>query len=169
MFSIFVIAAGFAAYGPPTNQDAFEAFTARILVEVRESGDALREPELIFAPDFPLDVEIERCVPRAERAVRMETGAIVQYNGYDCIVEVWPNAQPPYRTSGFYRHTGFEWEYYGPIQEVYVPSPSQFAPNRGGGQMVTKPGAITYDGSPSNPINDGYDPYQALFDEYDRR
>ena len=168
MLSLLAIAAGYAAYGPPTNQDAYEAYTAKILVDVREAGDVLREPQLMMMTDFPSDVIIERCVPRAEREVRHANGAVVRYNGYDCIVEVWPNAEPPYRTSGFYRHNGFEWEYFGPVQEVRVPSPNQFARDRNSGQMVTKPGAVNYDGSPNNPINDDYDPYQALFDEYDK-
>ncbi len=169
MLFLLVIAASAAASGPPTNHNAFEAFTARILVDVREAGNILAEPALMRAPTFPLEVQIERCTKRDNREVRVPSGAILHLSGHDCIIEVWPNADPPYRTAGFFRNTGYEWEYYGPVREVFVPSPSNFAPKNDIGRMITKPGSINYDGTPADPFNEGYDPYQALFDEYDRR
>lgn len=167
MFPFLVIAAGFAAYGPPSNYDAYEAFTARILVDVRETGDVLREPEIKQAPGFPSDLMLERCEPREHRAVHLRNGAVVRYNGYDCIMEVWPNANPPYRTTGFFRHNGFEWEYHGAIQAVDVPSPGKFSRDHDRGKMVTKPGSVAYDGDPDNPINDDYDPYKEILRDYE--
>ena len=162
MFTIVMALASAAAYGPPTSHDAFEAFTDRILVEVREMGDVLREEEISYFPSYPSDVRLERCVPRAERRVRLRNGAIVSYSGHECILEVWPNAEAPYRTSGFFRHDGFRWRYHGPVQETPVPSPSDFDRQSGEGELVLKAGALAYDGNPKNPLNEDYDPYEAL-------
>lgn len=164
MFGYLLIAAGFAAYGPPTSQDAYYAFTDRILVDVREIGDVLAEEELKYQPTFPFDLLLERCVRKQDRKTVVENGDIEFFGGYECIMEIWPNAEASYRTIGFFRHDGFQWIYHGQIGQARIPSPAQFDPQNGLGQFETKPGSLAYDGDPNNPLNRDYNPYQDHFD-----
>lgn len=168
MTLIIALFAGFAAYGPPISSDAYEAFTARLLEDLHYAGDILREPEIRAADNFPSDVILQRCAPRDQRKVRLGNGDVAFYAGYECIMEVWPNALPSYRTVGFYRHNGVAWEYHGPIQAVAIPSPSKFDPIKGDGEIITKEGSLLYDGDPDHPFNETYDPYQNILDRMER-
>lgn len=158
---------GFAAYGAPTSEDALEAFVTPILAKVRYYGDALDEPRIRALPDFPFDISLERCLPRAARKVRLDNGQYVSYRGYECVFEVWPNAEPSYRNSGFFRHNGLTWEYYGPRRTPDLPTPAEFDPIKGDGRLLTKDGSLAYEGDPENPLNEGYDPYAAFFEYSD--
>lgn len=162
---IAIAATGFAAYGPPTNEDAFGAYIAHILEPVRESGDVIREAALHYSLDFPSDVVLQRCVRKQDRQVFFENGVVQVFGGYECIMEVWPNAEPSFRTSGFFRHDGFDWVYHGPVGESIIPSPSKFDSNRDKGRIINKPGALSYEGDPKNPMNPDYNPYAKFFDE----
>lgn len=166
MLTFFVIAAaGYAAYGPPTNEDAFGAYIAHILEPVRESGDVIREAELHYSYDFPSDVLLQRCVRKKNRKVVFENGVVQYFGGYECIMEVWPNAEPSFRTSGFLRHDGAIWVYHGPGRRVAIPSPSEFDPSHDKGQIINKPGALSYEGDPKHPMNPDYNPYGDYFDD----
>lgn len=166
--ALAILLQGLAAYPAPTSQDAYDAFTDRILVDVRYSGDVLAEPTIREGADFPQEIVLHRCVARDQRAVKLGNGAVVRYRGYDCIFEVFPNAEPAFRSAGFFRHDGMTWEYYGPVRPITVPSPSEFDPIRRDGDIIGKPGSIIYDGSPRDPVNENYNPYRDLFDASDR-
>ena len=168
MLTFLAIAtAGFAAYGPPTNEDAFTAYIAPILLPVRETGDVIREAELHFRPDFPADLNLQHCVRKENHKVNLGDGIVGYFGGYDCIFEVWPHGEPAFRTSGFFHYDGFEWVFYGPVKRSQIPSPEAFDPIRDKGRFDTKPGSLTYDGDPRNPVNPSYTPYEDFFEETD--
>ena len=159
-----IAAAGYAAYGPPTNENAFDAYIARILAPARFAGDVLEEERLHQRLDFPSDVILQRCIRRQQREVVLESGAVDHFGGYDCIFEVWPNGEPSFMTFGFFRHDGLEWIYYGPMPETDIPLPSEFDRDRTKGNFVAKPGALPYGGMPENPINPQNTPYQDFYE-----
>jgi len=165
MLYFVLLASGFAAYGAPTNHDAYQAFIDRILVDARESGDVLREESGWAQSNVPLDVIIERCVRKQNRKVPLRNGGVEFYAGYDCILEVWPKTEAPYRTWGFFRHDGFSWHFHGPARAAYLPSPDEFDPFGRSGETITKSGSLDYDGDPKNPLNENYDPYRDFFDQ----
>lgn len=167
VFFVTLLASGIAAYGPPTSQNAYDAITDRILVLVRESGDVLYEDELAKRPEFPSDIVIQRCAKKNNRATKLESGYIKYLGGYDCLVEVRPNGDPPYTTAGFFRHNGFEWEYHGPVREPNNPIGIKFLDQEEPGEFILKEGSLPYEGDPANPLNPSYNPYQALFPEVD--
>ncbi len=160
-----IAAAGFAAYGPPTNEDAFAAYITPILAPVRQSGEVIREAEAHYRPDFPSDVILQRCVRKQDHKVILANGVVEFHGGYDCIFEVWPNGEPAFRTSGFFRHDGFDWVFHGPLQRARIPTPNEFSPLRGKGLIIEKSGSLNYDGNPQNPMNPDYDPYQDYFND----
>jgi len=168
MFLLALLFQGLTAYQAPTSEDAYEAYIAPILADVREAGDVLSEPRLRQARNFPFDITLERCLPRSQRAVRLKNGALARYDGYECLFEVWPNAEPSYRNSGFFRHNGLKWEYFGPRKHPNLPSPAEFDPIKNDGKIIVKDGALPYDGAPNNPLNANYDPYAEFFDLSDK-
>lgn len=160
--TIFISAA--TAYAAPTSHEAYIAYTDRLFHLFRQTGDALHEQELRLAPDFPIDVTLERCLPKTDRAVTDLNGAVRYYDGYDCMMEVMLNAAPGFRGLGFFRHNGLEWEFFGETMPARAPSPAEFDPLKGEGLLLEKPGSIVYDGAPQNPFNDDYDPYRDIFE-----
>ena len=164
MISLALIAAGYAAYGAPSNEDAYAAFTARMMGPWAETGDVLREADIRAHPDFPAAVVLQRCENRIAREIKPPIGGIEVTNGYECIQEIVLNGSTRYRNVGFYRHQGLRWEYYGPVQETLVPMLSKFSKPRTGAE-ATKPGALVYDGDPQDPFNERYDnPYKDILD-----
>ena len=166
MSFVVIIAAGAVAYGPPSNQSAYQAFTDEILVEVQYSGDYISEQELRSKDDFPSAVNVVRCIGKSDRKVRISSGRIAYYDGYDCAVEVLPNGEAPYRTFGFFRHNGLQWEYHGPMRASR--QPKNFGSPRNKDPVLEKPGALEYEGDPRNPFNEGYNPYRDHFETFER-
>ena len=159
---IIILASGIAAYGPPSSYDAYEAITNRILVDLYERGDVLREENRRNADDFPSDVVIHRCAKKNHRATRTDDGVVRHLGGFNCAFEIFPNARPSYRIFGFFRYNGFEWEYHGPLRETRLPGPSAFDSQHGAGEPILKPGSVAYEGDPRNPLNPDYNPYSDL-------
>ncbi|NNL90259.1 MAG: hypothetical protein HKP25_14435 [Marinicaulis sp.] len=167
MIALALIAAGYAAYGAPSNEDAYVAFTARVMEPWAETGDVIREAEIRTHPEFPAAVVLERCENRVAREIVPPLGGIEVTNGYECIQEIILNGSTRYRNVGFYRHQGLNWEYYGPVQESNIPMLSRFSKPRRG-EEEAKPGALTYDGAPEDPFNAKFDnPYADILERLD--
>jgi len=164
MFSLLLMAAGFPAYGPPANINAFTAMTDRIIERAENAGMLIDELTIYDEPSFPADVRVERCVRRADKQIGLPNGAVFAIPGYDCIVEVWPRVEAAYRTSGFFYHDGFEWRYHGAVRESNTPPLSSFIERSNGERVIVKEGSVLYEGDPDHPLNRGVaGPYEELF------
>lgn len=158
------------AYAPPTDRDVYEAFIANILEPIRFSGQVLVEPIIRQRPEFPAELVIERCAARNDRAVLVADGFYARFDGYECVFEIFPNAEPSFRSVGFFRFDGLEWIYHGPAKAVSAPSfILKDNNNNTANKIILKDGALQYEGAPRNPFNENYDPYEDLFDFSERR
>lgn len=166
---VAMLLAAAVVYGPPTNNDVLDAYSANIVANLREAGDVFAEERVRQFGDFPATTIVERCRKKAEHRILGDAYQPTLLIGYECIFEVWPNTETPFRTSGFFRFTGFDWEFFGPERAMRVPSVSDFARSEEAGEFILKPGALDYNGDPNNPLNENYDPYQALFKATERR
>jgi len=170
MILLTMVAAGFAAYGPPDNHGAYIAVTNRVLAREEIQGLPVYEQAVATSPMFPSEVTLERCVRRQDKQVKLPNGAEIQLGGYDCIIEIWPNAAPSYRTTGFFHHDGFEWNYYGPVSESNTPSISAFTAEKTYGGFVARPGSTEDLSERDNAANNrGYNPYREQFESLDCR
>ncbi len=164
MMLTVLIAASYVAYAAPTHDEAYSSYTARVLEAWREKGAITQMERIRKEPYFPTDISIERCERRRDREVIRPSGEFARVAGYECIMEIWPNSAPSFRSPGFFYHDGVEWIYFGAIHETPTPSLSEFNPLRDEGAFILKEGAQGYDGAPRNPYYDNYDPYGRLFD-----
>jgi hypothetical protein len=164
MFLLAVIAASFPTYAAPSHQEAYDAFTEKVLIVWRERGDVIAAEKFRQDPNFPADLLLERCEPRLPEEVVRPSGEIGRFAGYDCIMEVWPNTEPSFRTFGFFYHDGFEWVYSGAVYGRKIPALEQFQPLKNEGDFILKDGAQNYDGYPNSPFYNDYDPYKKLFE-----
>ena len=161
---LIAFAGGGVPFGAPSQYDAFQAITDRMLEEVRESGDTIRELDTYYYSSFPYDVSLVKCVPRRNYRVVTDDGLTRRYPGHLCIIEIFRNADRPYRTTGFFRPTNGGWQYHGPVRDTTVPQISIFEADPIQDGFSTKPGALNYDGAPQDPFNEDYNPYRDLLD-----
>ena len=171
MFIIAAIAAGYVAYAAPSHEDAYEAFADRVLEAWTERGQSAAHFRVRREPNFPAFLTVERCEQRKEQDIIRPSGVPDRESGYDCLLEVFPNAAPNFRTRGFFYYDGLEWVYFGAIYPRDIPNLSEFNSLDGEGEFTLKEGAQDYDGTPRNPYYDNYDPYRELYrssDKYDQ-
>ena len=164
LFISFVV----VGYPPPTSEDIHTAYIDKLIGPIVESGDYLALPRMSQTPRYPTHVQLFDCMGVKERAVIEDHGGERSYAGYHCIFEVAPNAEPSFSTYGFFRFDGVRWRFYGAMLQEHMPRAGDFLQFHNGGEIVTKPGALDYDGMPRNAVNYGVDPYEGLFDSTPR-
>ncbi len=162
---LIAIAAGVVAYGAPDHRDALDAVQQRMIDYWSYNGKQVDAYAHRPEAEYPADVTLEQCQRRTNWRVRMVNGAESYRNGYECLLEIWPNGFPAFRVDGFFYFNGEGWTYFGPLHPLSAPPRiSDFDPSNDEGDLILKDGAQTYDGFPSSPYYDNYDPYQELFD-----
>ncbi len=157
--------AGGARFAPPSHSQALAAVQARITGEAEESYffDATVDPER--RRSFPLDVQLLKCSWNGDRRVPRPSFGVVARQGYDCVVEIFPAAQPNFRVYGFFYHTGLDWAYYGALGEAFVVQVDRYDTGLIKSRQTAREGSELYRGQPLGPVL-LKDPYEDILDAY---
>ncbi len=110
-----LLVAGFPSYGPPSNADALEA----IMIHYDRSATMWRDPRsarnVRSYHSQPVAVFVERCERRANKKIPDGVNGALSKRGYECVIEIFPFADPPHRTSGFFYFEDGAWRYHGSV------------------------------------------------------
>jgi len=140
-------------YGPPSHYDALVAFQEEIIEKSSASYYATWGADISLQNNYPVDVQVVRC--EADEGGRLPGtmgGEIIQ-DGFHCVVDIFPNAEPAYRVFGFFFYDGITWQYYGPTGPNLLIPVHQYDPGETASSRTPKPGSILYDGQPFGKQN----------------
>ncbi|MEM8770687.1 MAG: hypothetical protein AAGD92_03450 [Pseudomonadota bacterium] len=163
-FLLIILAASGIGYGAPSSEIAYEAYVERLVNSSRFAGDVLGADNIREQAAYPFALQLDRCVARRDHPIRLSREIVARYDGYECVMEIWPNGEPAYRTFGFFRYTGLDWEYHGSVAPRFDRLRMDFNLLDDNGEILTKPGALPYEGDPDDPFNDDINPYDELLD-----
>lgn len=156
---------GLAGYGPPSDDDARDAFVARYADYAAGETRALYQYALESRPWYPAAFRVARC-ERIEEA----DGGFGAYRefvgGQFCVIEVTPTIDPPFVASGVFVHDMTGWRYYGALSATGVANYDDPYQKHLRGGLRPKPGAIAYDGDRESKPNDSWrSPYDDILGE----
>ena len=154
-------------YGPPSHYDALVAFQGEIIKKSSTSYYSIWGADPSLQKNYPSDVQILRCEADEDGELPSGFGRAFSQEGYHCVADIFPNAEPAYRVFGYFFHDGLQWQYYGPTgPSLYIPL-DQYDDSDAGGRQSPKPGSVLYEGQPFGQENLS-NPYEDILDEYKR-
>jgi len=155
---------GTSLLAPPSQYDALSAIQAE--VANRASGYyGTTSGDLTLRDGYPIDVHLVRCDKTLSRHIRGDVGQLITENGYDCVIDVYPVAEPHFRTYGFFYHSGYSWRYYGSLGQGLLIEIDRFDNSPTTSRRTAKQGSVLYSGQPFGKRN-LRNPYQQILDSY---
>ncbi|MEO0695143.1 MAG: hypothetical protein AAFY84_03510 [Pseudomonadota bacterium] len=149
---------------PPSNGDANLAVEDAWQRRNGIMGTFLEPGQDLGFASRPTNVMIERCTREDNRSVQGDNGVRIEVPGYDCIVTIFPVAQPAYKTPAFFHYSGYGWRAEVNLREPIGLEQERLQPSTFGSKQSPKPGAIDYDGR--RGIDPNYNPYRDIMSDY---
>ena len=149
-------------YGPPTEYDVLTVLQKRFYAgsDVFVDSYLISENYNLKFNNFPVTVSVQHCDPFETEGRKYGFRSQGYDRGYRCLVEVVPHAVPPFYVSGNFTFDGLDWRYFGEdVRRQIRPQEIINRKNVQNGRTVLKPGALPYDGFPTDPFNDKPSPY----------
>ncbi|MEL7489603.1 MAG: hypothetical protein AAGJ73_02700 [Pseudomonadota bacterium] len=186
MLSLIFITLGFAAQeperlvgskliAPPSQYEALTAVHTEVAERAARSYYGALGRDFTQSSNYPIDVHLVRCDKTLSRALLGPSGERIVENGFDCVMDIYPIAEPHFRTYGFFYHTGLEWRYYGALGAGLLIDIDRYDTSPIESQQTARDGSVLYDGQPfgkknlQNPYKSIIDGYNASFNFYTGR
>lgn len=155
---------GTALFPPPSHFEALSAVQAEVTGRAESGYFADLTVDLSTRRNYPIDIQLLRCEHTLERSIPGRFSTTIGRTGYDCVMDVFPVAEPGFRISGFFYHDGLMWRYYGALDDALVIDIDRFDDGIITSRQTPKPGAIRYRGQPFS-LDSYTNPYLDILDD----